>query len=826
MVLLEKESSASPSELASPQNGPQTSASFSTDQTSPLTKRDTPPAPGLNARSCITCRKRKVKCDKRHPCSNCNRAAIECIFPNPGRAPRRSRKPPDTELLARLRRLEGVVQSLGKGIDEEVETITETEPEPARKFVQHVGKGSCSGEQTCNHTQEEKARRIGMIGAFEPGKKNDEAATNDMVKEFGRLVVEEGRSRYVSNKFWTSLSEEVAEMQDILDDPTDDENENYPSPESGSLASADHGGFIFSFSSTILDLRQFHPPPEQISCYWSIFKTNVDPVMKLLHVPNTENTISQAVLDLDHVNKPTEALLFSIYFAAVTSMPADDCMVIFGLEKQATLRKYRFAVEQAFARADFLSTQELVVLQAFVLFLTCVRRQDDTRYVWTLSGLLIRLATSLGVHRDGAQFNLSPFETELRRRLWWQISTLDVRASEDHGCDPSIPESSFDTKFPLNINDSDIDPYMKEAPVEHEGATEMTFDLIRYSVSTTVRRLSYAPPGPGPCRVKNSRLSLEDKERIIEELHQYLENRYLRYCDTANVPLHWVAATVARLIMAKMWLVIHHPFSRSDAGAGLPQETRDRLFHTSIEVIEFSRLLETEKTTLKWGWLFRTYVQWHALAFVLSQLCVRTTGTDVDRAWVVIDAVFDEWGGILSGNQRGMLWKPLRKLMVKARSERAKALQQLARFPLDGSIGPAIGLDTQPELGTTGPAADFGSFGINTSSDAMATLGGAYPSIPAGSANANPAGLQQPPFVSMDQTQAKSEQAANNGVNNINNVDGKLNTGDLWTPDPGIFAQNPPIPMMLEDMNWSGWDDMVKDFNIEDETGNGFIGET
>lgn len=31
-----------------------------------------------------------------------------------------------------------------------------------------------------------------------------------MVKEFGRLVVEEGRSRYVSNKFWSSLSEEVS----------------------------------------------------------------------------------------------------------------------------------------------------------------------------------------------------------------------------------------------------------------------------------------------------------------------------------------------------------------------------------------------------------------------------------------------------------------------------------------------------------------------------------------------------------------------------------------------------------------------------------------
>lgn len=38
---------------------------------------------------------------------------------------------------------------------------------------------------------------------------DDGKATAKLVKDFGRLVVEEGRSRYVSNKFWTSLSEEV-----------------------------------------------------------------------------------------------------------------------------------------------------------------------------------------------------------------------------------------------------------------------------------------------------------------------------------------------------------------------------------------------------------------------------------------------------------------------------------------------------------------------------------------------------------------------------------------------------------------------------------------
>ena len=755
-------------------------------------KQGTPPAnsaanasAGLNSRSCTTCRKRKVKCDKRHPCSNCNRAAIECVFPGPGRAPRRNRKPPDTELLARLRRLEGVVQSLGKGVDEEAEPTNEPAEVQKEEFepLQPNGPGKFDNQDI------KPIKNCGMVGRHEPNRAYVE--TGSLTKEFGRLKVENGKSRYVSNKFWNSLSEEVAEMRDILDDDTEGEDD-YPSPGSGSSATANHQGFVFSFSSTILSLRNFHPAPEEIPMFWAVFKTNVDPVIKLLHLPHYEQMIIQASLDLDHVSKPIEVLMFTIYFAAITTLSADDCILQLGLEKQAALRKYRFAVEQALARAGFLNTQELLVLQSMLLFLTCVRRSDDTRYVWTLTGLLIRLAQGLGIHRDGQQFGLSPFETELRRRLWWQISSLDARASEDQGSDPSIAEQSFDTKFPLNINDEDIDPSMKETPEEHEGATEMTFDLIRYSMGVTVKRLSYASPGEGRCRTMNASLGIEDKEHMIEDLHQYLEKKYLKHCDM-SVPLHWVAATVARLILAKMWLVVHHPFSRSDAGAGLPQETKDRLFRTSLEVIEFSRLLETEKTTLRWGWLFRTYVQWHAIAFVISQLCIRTIGPEVDKAWMVIEGVFDDWGGTVTSNQRGMLWKPLRKLMAKARAERSKALRKQALFPLDGSLGPTTSLcNLAPGPMSTGNASlDFSTF------EMPGLVTNTLPAVRTGSNSLNG-------FVPLEQPQSTDTM---NGTNNT----------DQWNLDPSVFAQDRLIED--DDMNWTGWDDMIKDYQTENESG-------
>jgi ferredoxin-like protein FixX len=132
----------------------------------------------LNSRSCMTCRKRKVRCDKRSSgCLNCAKARIVCVYPSKERPPRKTRKPPDTELLARLNKLEGVVQSLGAQVDDEGRLATTS---------QHQQKATVAEDDP-------KSRR-----------------PVDIDKEVGRLVINEGKSRYVSSAFWTSMHDEVS----------------------------------------------------------------------------------------------------------------------------------------------------------------------------------------------------------------------------------------------------------------------------------------------------------------------------------------------------------------------------------------------------------------------------------------------------------------------------------------------------------------------------------------------------------------------------------------------------------------------------------------
>ncbi|KAM3425652.1 hypothetical protein BST61_g7597 [Cercospora zeina] len=638
----------------------------------------------LNPRSCVTCRKRKVKCNKVWPCCHCSRAHIECVFPAPGRAPRKPRKlgeGKDKELLERLRQLESVVKGLGAEVPgSEAKSKDDEKHKDRRGGGAEYSVEGCTTSTATKDAEEDFRNKTKWVEEQQKGR---------FETRFGRLVVNEGKSRYINNSFWANLSNEVEDLKGILNQSSDDDEDNFtasPGSSSNQLPPSNSQAFVFGFTSQHVDMLSLHPLPGQIKDYWDIFKDRVDPLCKICHVPTLEGTILSSAAHLSNLSRGFECLLFAIYYGTTTSLVAEDCLKMLGEEKSVLLARYRFALQHALARANFLTTEEIVVLQAFLIFLMCLRRNSDARVIWTLTGLVVRIAQTIGIHRDGSHFGLSPFEIEMRRRLWWQVCILDTRASEDHGCDPTIVEQSFDTKMPLNINDEDMTPEMLDFPPERKGCTIMSFCLLRFEVANTFRRLNYVPPGsPKACNDFYQSVTLQDKERWITECHQRLEERYLKHCDM-SVPLFWVTATVARLMMSKMWLIVYHPFQRQSGGASLPPEIKEKLFITSLENIEYSHLLEVEERTKKWGWLFRTYIQWHALAFALSELCHRTTGDLVERAWKAIDeTITGRWG--LEHSNTNHLWRPLKKLYRKAKEARANGhREELLLKHRDGAL--------------------------------------------------------------------------------------------------------------------------------------------
>lgn len=163
---------------------------------------------------------------------------------------------------------------------------------------------------------------------------------------------------------------------------------------------------------------------------FAVYTENVTPQVRLFHTPTLSRIYWDAIASPESLDKNTGALLFAIYSSAVATMDDRQVLSILGVTKAVALERYRFAVEQAMARADLLNTQSMVLLKAAVLFLSALRSQDESRTTWSLTALIFHIAETMGVHRDGTFLGLKPFKTEMRRRLWWHICILDLRSSE------------------------------------------------------------------------------------------------------------------------------------------------------------------------------------------------------------------------------------------------------------------------------------------------------------------------------------------------------------------------------------------------------------
>lgn len=130
-------------------------------------------------------------------------------------------------------------------------------------------------------------------------------------------------------------------------------------------------------------LRSLHPPQSEISLLCTLYLRNCDPVYKLLHRPTLQRQVAAASSNLDEIpgGKSMEALLFAIYYSAITSLTPEQCVQMFQADKDSLLKRYRKGVEIALGKADILNTTELRTLQALVIFLVSISLQRPTSFI-------------------------------------------------------------------------------------------------------------------------------------------------------------------------------------------------------------------------------------------------------------------------------------------------------------------------------------------------------------------------------------------------------------------------------------------------------------
>lgn len=204
------------------------------------------------------------------------------------------------------------------------------------------------------------------------------------------------------------------------------------------------------------------------------------------------------------------------------------------------------------------STLQTELLLLHARRLTSLSNLHET---WSQLGFIVRMAMTMGLHRDPGEFTqVSAFQGEMRRRLWFTILDMDLYISLASNLPCLLREGDFTCKPPRNLDDADLFEEMKmlprEKPIEHSTECQIqvyaTLTLpLRIKVTHLVNRVETLPD-------YGEVLELGQKlDKYIEDL-SFLFPRY-GYIDR-NKSKEWRWRVVIDMHVRRPLLALYRPF--------------------------------------------------------------------------------------------------------------------------------------------------------------------------------------------------------------------------------------------------------------------------
>lgn len=209
---------------------------------------------------------------------------------------------------------------------------------------------------------------------------------------------------------------------------------------------------------------------------------------------------------------------------------------------------------------------------------------------------------------------------------------------------------------PLNINDADMSPPDNVPTTSSTGITDMSHTAMIYEAMLCQRRL-YELSGTA----SDSWDTWHSKVELIKAFEDYVEGTIASIQDSAT-PLDKLLKISGHKILISLQLLLRRPPYRQPRNSVPPWDDFN-ILEAATNVLEH-HLQPLSPELEPWAW--KNWVQWHALAVVLTELVMKPGHADFDRAYAVATRSFRYYAKIIADSESGMLWKPIAKLMRRA----------------------------------------------------------------------------------------------------------------------------------------------------------------
>ncbi|VUC21575.1 unnamed protein product [Clonostachys rosea] len=417
--------------------------------------------------SCGHCRSGKLKCDRKSPCTQCERrgrSAEECVYePLPAKM-RKSRS-----IAARLDQIQGTVR----------EMIRDSSTD-----------------------------------------KSQQAQTE------GRVVIGgHGKSNYVGATHFMTVLDDLEDLKNFFDNSDSEDEDILSSNSSADERSLDN--FLLS-QGTFKgkhDLLSILPPFQVLnSLIMHYFASRspstgksqmpiklldvvkvTDDVTVVIHRPSFNNQYRTFCRNQAGASYEFLALIFMILAEATlfsNSFSFDDILAERQTRPTARVKAYRSAGVAALTAANYTSPS-LETMAPMLLHLEAefVLSRSTPIRCYLLSSTCIRLMLRLGLHRDPCHMpNISPFSGEMRRRMWHFGLQIEMLVSFQMGLPNMANGVESDTKLPRNIDDQDLKENLEELPPSRPDSetAPLTYFIWKTTIGQIFRSVARKTNSPEP----------------------------------------------------------------------------------------------------------------------------------------------------------------------------------------------------------------------------------------------------------------------------------------------------------------------------------------
>ncbi|KAF2736393.1 hypothetical protein EJ04DRAFT_542486 [Polyplosphaeria fusca] len=564
--------------------------------------------------SCNLCRRRKLKCDRQHPCKTCmdRGLSLSCTYTKLAAA---SEPKEPHNVHDRIEQLERLVATLMDGQKAPREAHT-TQP-----VLVPASEDFHDPHSVPQDTSHDTGPEI--------------AGTPDRVK------LDEDSTSYTGSGHWASILDGIAELKDHLDEiPTTALSRDPTHPE---LVGPD---LLFGRHrhATQAELIVALPPKAEADKLVAIYFTSLELAAAILHKPTFVREYEQ------FWQQPFEApimfmgLIYSVLCIATRFQHVSEnygdgyCDPAVNALCAARMNVLREKAVQCMILGNYVKCPPYTVELFMQYFVTEYMRSPDSQFgTWVVIGMLIRIAFRTGYHRDGSDFpNISPFKAEMRRRAWSMIVQLDLMSSTQVGLPRMIHKSMYDTKQPRHLAEEDLFEDMTELPPPRPDteSSVMLYSLTRNHILEIYTQI-----------VDLTTSTHQPAYRDIMILDEALRNEYYHMPAAMKAlrlnELHTVDAahddTIRRLYLGlaflKCELTLHRPYFLLGRTDNRFEFSRLVCLDAAMEILEFQQTFESECRPGGKFWSYRWRLwstTWRLSSIVNHDFLLATTVLSLD----------------------------------------------------------------------------------------------------------------------------------------------------------------------------------------------------